>query len=148
MLHDRSSSSNAAPEGVSTLTAKYQQQQRQWLLLLLCHRTGYTVLVEASEPRRMVLHWAINDWEGPPEHIYPPGTYKVGVAVDVWVCTSGCVGDQVCVGACLDVCVCLCCLWLVRWLLGCWGPHCVPLQCAEFQGGWELWKGRYSLSLA
>lgn len=43
----------------------------------LREENGYTVLVEASEPRRMVLHWAINDWEGPPEHIYPPGTYKV-----------------------------------------------------------------------
>jgi alpha-glucan,water dikinase len=25
----------------------------------------------------MVLHWAINDWEGPPEHIYPPNTHKI-----------------------------------------------------------------------
>lgn len=40
---------------------------------------GYTVIVEASEPRPMVLHWAINDWEGPPEHIYPPGTTKVRI---------------------------------------------------------------------
>jgi hypothetical protein len=42
-----------------------------------CCPAGFTVLVEAAEPRPMVLHWAINDWEGPPEHIYPPNTHKV-----------------------------------------------------------------------
>jgi hypothetical protein len=39
--------------------------------------SGYSVLVEAAEPRGMVLHWAINDWEAPPPELMPEGTNKV-----------------------------------------------------------------------
>jgi hypothetical protein len=52
------------------------------------------VLVEASEPRPMVLHWAINDWEGPPEHIYPPGTYKVTGKAENVPSRAGCEGAK------------------------------------------------------
>lgn len=39
--------------------------------------SGFSITVEASQPRDMVLHWAINDWEAPPSEHWPEGTYKV-----------------------------------------------------------------------
>ena len=39
--------------------------------------SGYIVLVEASEPRGMVLHWGINEWEAPPQELLPEGSNKV-----------------------------------------------------------------------
>uniref|UniRef100_A0A383WLS7 Uncharacterized protein n=1 Tax=Tetradesmus obliquus TaxID=3088 RepID=A0A383WLS7_TETOB len=39
--------------------------------------SGYSVLVEAQEPRGMVLHWGINEWEAPPQELLPEGSNKV-----------------------------------------------------------------------
>ena len=41
------------------------------------HGIGYLVLVEAEQPRPMMLHWAVNDWELPSPDCMPPGTNKV-----------------------------------------------------------------------
>lgn len=38
---------------------------------------SYNVTVEAAQPRDMVLHWAVNDWEAPPPELLPPGSHKV-----------------------------------------------------------------------
>lgn len=40
--------------------------------------SGYSIYIEAAQPRDMVLHWAVNDWEAPPMDNVPPGTHKVG----------------------------------------------------------------------
>jgi hypothetical protein len=42
---------------------------------------GYSVLVEAQEPRGMVLHWGINEWEAPPQDQLPEGSNKVRAGV-------------------------------------------------------------------
>jgi hypothetical protein len=42
--------------------------------------SGYSVLVEAAEPRGMVLHWGINEWEAPPQDQLPEGSNKVCAA--------------------------------------------------------------------
>ncbi|KAF6251713.1 hypothetical protein COO60DRAFT_593515 [Scenedesmus sp. NREL 46B-D3] len=39
--------------------------------------TGYSVLVEAAEPRGMLLHWGVNEWEAPPQEQLPEGSTKV-----------------------------------------------------------------------
>jgi hypothetical protein len=39
--------------------------------------SGYSVLVEAQEPRGMVLHWGVNEWEAPPQDQLPEGSNKV-----------------------------------------------------------------------
>eukprot|EP00878_Enallax_costatus_P014530 GHUV01015199.1.p1 GENE.GHUV01015199.1~~GHUV01015199.1.p1 ORF type:complete len:183 (+),score=31.31 GHUV01015199.1:78-626(+) len=39
--------------------------------------SGFSITVEASQPRDMVLHWAVNDWEAPPMEYCPEGTHKV-----------------------------------------------------------------------
>eukprot|EP00882_Tetradesmus_deserticola_P000936 GHRQ01001016.1.p1 GENE.GHRQ01001016.1~~GHRQ01001016.1.p1 ORF type:complete len:749 (+),score=345.34 GHRQ01001016.1:55-2301(+) len=39
--------------------------------------SGYSVLVEAAEPRGMLLHWGVNEWEAPPQEQLPEGSTKV-----------------------------------------------------------------------
>lgn len=41
----------------------------------------YAVDVTATRARPMVLHWAVNGWEPPPEEARPEGTVQVGFRV-------------------------------------------------------------------
>ncbi len=41
---------------------------------------AYEVVIEAAEPRSLVLHWAVDEWVAPSLEHAPPGTVKVTAA--------------------------------------------------------------------
>lgn len=53
--------------------------------------SGYSVYVEAAEPRAMVLHWAVDDWIAPPNDVLPDGTHRVGwrISMQCWSVKAG-----------------------------------------------------------
>jgi hypothetical protein len=49
---------------------------------------NYNVTVEAAEPRELVLHWGVNDWEAPPAEATPNGSHKVSSCIRRMKCAS------------------------------------------------------------
>ncbi|KAF8071284.1 R1 [Scenedesmus sp. PABB004] len=72
-----------APTAPATASAGPEELSRVWYELggitITAVKDGgsFAVHVEAAEPRPMVLHWAVNDWEAPQPEVWPEGTNKV-----------------------------------------------------------------------